>query len=373
MSYGQFFRFSRFLAIVLIVNTYFQSVNMIFAIETENKYDSIPLVEVPIILDMSSDFAKRNYERIISWQGEINYSVDTIFKGKTAKHMIEEHVAKLSIDPNVVLSHAEGVYQYVIDMKKDCLKTNLIKTSPTVFTDMENCNIYYAKTRPVNFVYIITPQYFMYSMPYEIQENSILSRKAKKEKPTSKTCGTIMSGVFDPRSSFEFGQPVWEILSKINYNLKKYGDLSIDGYKLKVGTKIIDDCTEYRVQIPGKISRNNYIFTTVIFSSNSGYNIVMAEVTDGRGFLSQKGTWTYELIDGIYLPKKVTKINYSHSDKMISNETTYIFKNSKINHEIPEETFTYKKLGLQNGDKYIDTISNKKYIYQDNQLVPTNE
>ena len=53
----------------------------------------------------------------------------------------------------------------------------------------------------------------------------------------------------------------------------------------------------------------------------------------------------------------------------MSYERECLFNNIKINHVIPEETFTYKNLGLKDGDKFVDKIQNKEYIYQDEELI----
>ena len=45
------------------------------------------------------------------------------------------------------------------------------------------------------------------------------------------------------------------------------------------------------------------------------------------------------------------------------------FKNHLVNDPIPEETFTYKNLGLKDGDKFIDKIKNKEYKYKAGKLV----
>ncbi len=76
------------------------------------------------------------------------------------------------------------------------------------------------------------------------------------------------------------------------------------------------------------------------------------------------------VVDGIYLPTKTEKQNYDKQTGQLSYREEFIFKNSLINHPIPQETFTYKNLGLKDDDKFIDNILNREYTYKDEELIP---
>jgi len=147
----------------------------------------------------------------------------------------------------------------------------------------------------------------------------------------------------------------------------KYG---IDGYSLKVEERMDESITEYRIQLPGKVAPEAYLFLTMFFSSEKGFNIISVETTDHNGKLSQRSTWDYDLVNGVYIPSKTTEQIFERKNGGLSYEAKYTFKNQKVNRPIPEETFRYKNLGLKNGDKFIDNILREEYIYQDGELIP---
>ena len=49
------------------------------------------------------------------------------------------------------------------------------------------------------------------------------------------------------------------------------------------------------------------------------------------------------------------------------------FCNEKVNKPIPEETFGYQNLGLENGDRFIDRSADKTFEYKDGELIEAAE
>ena len=154
--------------------------------------------------------------------------------------------------------------------------------------------------------------------------------------------------------------------------IKNNGEWVVDGQALKVEECKDSNTIRYRVTIPGKMA-DNIIFSTMVFPSDKGFNITLFEATDVNGRIFQSVTWDYDFIQGVYLPKETTHKNYMGKNGGLSFSKRLSFKNSKINHSIPAETFTYNNLGLKNGDKFVDKIAGKEYKYQDANLVPIAE
>ena len=110
-------------------------------------------------------------------------------------------------------------------------------------------------------------------------------------------------------------------------------------------------------------SPEHYITTTKTFSSQYGFNIIHWEVASGNGMLLQKFSWEYELINNVYVPKKVVEKHYdSNGEVALERDCTYI-KNT-LNQAIPLEKFEYTNLNLKEGDIFIDEILNKEYRYE---------
>jgi len=150
--------------------------------------------------------------------------------------------------------------------------------------------------------------------------------------------------------------------------IDKYGEWNVDGYALKVEEHANGNTVKYRIQQPGIIGPGNYLFVTRTFTSEKDFNMTLEETTNQDGKLLVRITRDYELIDNVHLPSKVLERHFGEDGK-ITHEKVSIFKKSKINRSIPAETFTYKNLGLKDGDKFVDKTLNKEFTYQKGNLI----
>jgi len=118
----------------------------------------------------------------------------------------------------------------------------------------------------------------------------------------------------------------------------------------------------------------NYLFHEMVFSGDNGFNVVSLETTyqnekNANNVMFKKETLEYKQFDKVYVPCYTSEQTFDIPSGKLDDEKTVTFKNQKINQPIPEGTFTYKNLGLQNGDKFIDKILDREYTYQDEDLI----
>lgn len=330
---------------------------------------------IPEILTMISSRIKSNYDKIKTWQGETNFTIDTIYEGAAAERKFNTRTDGIGKTPNTVIQHIEGRRQFAVDLEKDFLYANVIRENPPYYMDLETGRDLGTKSAPSQKVSILTPEYYINWGPHEMRDGAITSRKAVKQvRQKGLTCTNLSPPVSDPRECFVVvGQPIWETFAWVLQYIKERGEFSVDGHPLKVEECIDGTITKYRVQIPGRVSPEHYLFITMVFSSEKGFNIISLETTISDGQLFQKKTWDYGLVDGVYLPKKTTEQIFDRKSGDLSYETTYTYNNLKVNQPIPAETFTYKNLGLKNGDKFVDKILGKEYTYRDGELIPADE
>lgn len=326
---------------------------------------------IPEILTMISSRIKSNYDKIKTWQGETNFTIDTIYEGAAAERKFNTRTDGIGKTPNTVIQHIEGRRQFAVDLEKDFLYANVIRENPPYYMDLETGRDLGTKSAPSQKVSILTPEYYINWGPHEMRDGAITSRKAVKQvRQKGLTCTNLSPPVSDPRECFVVvGQPIWETFAWVLQYIKERGEFSVDGYAMKAEECTDGNLTKYRIQIPGKVSPEHYLFITMVFSSEKGFNIISLETTRSDGQLFQKKTWDYGLVDGVYLPIKTTEQNFRPDTGQLSYDKISTFKNLKINQPIPAETFTYKNLGLKNGDKFIDKILDKEYTYQDGQLI----
>ena len=145
--------------------------------------------------------------------------------------------------------------------------------------------------------------------------------------------------------------------------------MEFDGYRLKIEKHQKGDITEYKIMQPGVVSLerdspDDYAIITRVFSDEYGLNMKYWKVASGSGQILQEFSWEYELVNGVYLPKKVVEKHYgANGDVTREKNSTYI--NNEVNNEIPAKTFEYTNLHLKDGDIFEDKIANKKYRYKE--------
>lgn len=327
------------------------------------------------ILTMIPSRVKSNYDKIKTWQGEKKFTINRIYEGTAAEREFNTRTDGTGKTPNTVIRRIEGRNKFAVDLEKDFLYANVIWGNPPYYMDLETGRDLGTKSAPSQKVSIVTPEYYINWGPHAMRDGVITSRKAVKQvRQKGSTCTNLSPPVSDPRECFVVGQPVWEIFPpQLLQHINEHGGFSVDGHPLKIEERMDGDTVGYRIQIPGKVSPEQYLFITMVFSGEKGFNIISYEVTYPNGKVFQQLTWEYELVSGVYLPIKTTEQNFRPDTGQLSYDKISTFKNLKINQPIPPETFTYKNLGLKNGDKFIDKILGEEYIYQDEALIPVSK
>lgn len=339
-----------------------------------SEFQPVDSNQIPNVLTMISNRIRSNYERIKTWQGETNFTIDTIYEGSAAERKFKTHTDSTGKTPNTVIQHIEGRRQFAVDLERDFLYTKLIRENPPYYMDFETGRDLGTKVTGLQGISIVTPKYYINCRPHTMRDGAITSRKAvKKVRQKGLTCSNLSPPVSDPRECFTVGQPIWETFPRLLQYMELHGEVSVDGYTLKVEERTDGNLTKYRIQIPGKVSVEDYLFVTMVFSSLKGFNIVSYEETNPEGELLHKKTLDYDLVNGVYVPSKTTEQIFERKNGDLSYEATYTYNNLKVNQPIPAETFTYKNLGLKNGDKFVDKILNKEYTYQDGELISVSE
>lgn len=357
----------RFCVVTLLISTSFAAAEGAED-NTAGEFRPVDPNHIPEILTMISEQVRSNYDGIKTWQGEANVTSDFIHEGAKAEQLFRDRTNGTGEIPIAVIEHFESRLQFAVDIERDFLCSNLYREIPPAYTDLESGRNLGAKLpRSWYTSLIITPEYFISSMPYTYDRgNSITSRGAIKEiHPKGSPCTSNMPPAFDPRENFTNGGLVWETFPRILQCINKHGKYSFDGHDLKVEESISENIAKYRVEVPRKVSSEIYHFFTKVFSSEVGFNMTLYEVTNEYGKILYEWKWDYDLIDSIYLPKVVSQKNFTRGGGRLRYEGRSTFKNQKVNKPIPEETFTYKNLDLKDGDKFTDKIENKEYRYKE--------
>ena len=342
---------------------------------SEKNFQPVPPDRMSGILTMISNETQSNYDKIKIWQGKVDATTGIIYEGTEAERVLER-VFKNKTDgvgqvPKKVKRLSESTVEFAVNCDRGLFFDKKFYRSPLRYTDPNRGRVLGTKRIVGSTTTIATPEYRITNAPFIKRKDVIITRKAVKEKRAFKESRpTYRKDIFDPRIEAIDGRAFrGSFLFLIDY-IEKHGEFRIDGQSLRIEERVGGTTTEYRMEIPSpQKNPGEFVFTTMIFNSDKGFNITLSETRTADGKLYNKVTWEYEAINGVYLPTRTMTQTFKGENAVLDNERECIYTNLKLNQAIPEETFTYKNLGLQNGDKFIDKILNKEYTYQNEDLI----
>jgi len=333
-----------------------------------NDFKPVSSNDVNDVLNMIAAHIQDNYYRINTWEGEIENTTYLWRHGQSAERAFREYMDNNEQAPEEIKQTLKGNHFFLVDSKKDNL---LIRSAPVgkiTLLDIKTNRSYDSGLQRSEGTVITTPDYQIKCDPYRLHHVSkeTIQRMATK-KPVSGNIVVVM-GESDPRIALKGrGLPVWFLLE----SMAKKG-LGREGYSIKLEEKVNNGLVDYRLEIPGIDNGTAVGFFSMLFSGSKGFLVTDYELRDKAGNLQAKETTDFTLIDGIYLPARIHYAVYEANGKM-KEDRTQVFKNMRVNKTIPEDSFTYKNLGLKDGDLFDNKIEGKKYKYQDANLVPIAE
>jgi len=366
-----------FLTTVLIITSLVNAES--FKNDTVIIFHPVEPNQVPKVLRMISEATRCNYECIRTWEGRefvsANYYIHDEIR---AEEIFNQNTNDSGPKPKKITERVKETIEFSIDVEKDLIYVNRYQKEPAQYIDLETGRKLVPKGIAGRVKTILTPEFQIDCTRHTMRDGVALSHRAVKQvRLKGSECVSNMHPIYDPKDLF--GRPkCWETMDYILNYMEKQGtfDINIDGYELKLEMREIENAIEYRIQQPlkgsttqEKLSPEYYMLVTTVFSEQKGYNRILCEIEDGRGRKYSKEEWDYELVNGIYLPIKTAKRNFRPDTVKLSFEEVSSVQNYKITQPIPAEVFTYKNLGLKNGDKFIDKILDKEYTYQDENLV----
>ena len=358
------------------------SVVLILSIKTEAlgsnqecKWISVDQNDIAKILNMIGERVRENQNKLTTWQGKLKIVHASIDRGATAKKMFKE---RLKDDgkpiPNRIIEHQEFTREFALDVNKKLLYENYYPDPDRqkhLIMDLDTGRELPLKqnVRLGSGKFILTADLHIDCMDNKNRDGVIANRTVIKQKrpKDKKSPRNLLPPVFDPRETMRiFGNPLWETFANYVAYIDKHGPIStFQGYTIKVEVEECDvgDVKKYKIVLPSVSSGGPkvYMFSTLVCSSDAGFNVISYSDTADYNKILENKTWDYGLIDGVYIPVKQTKESLDYLTGDLNDQSTLTFIDQKVNEPIPAEVFTYKNLGLQNGDKFIDKTLGKEY------------
>jgi hypothetical protein len=365
--------YSYILLVCILLGVYFP-----LALADEPSGETVKIVseeEMPAVLGLIGESIRDNYERIQTWSGEIDVKINWIWTGAKAEEYFEKLTDRTGEKPQELLQKVEEKVAFAVDAKKGFVYIDNNREKPCKFQNLTSKKeLGYSSgsylTGPFRSTLIASPDYIIEAEPggWDKTSNLLTHMKAVK-KPSQKQPGTgLYNGMEDPRKVFMPQGNPWEHFNGLAKQINKLNKIDIDGHKFKIEEHKKGQITEYKIIYPASMvkevnSPEDYVIFTTTYSSQCAFNITYWEVKSGSGKLGQLYTWEYELVDNVYLPKRVIKKTYDSNGRTIT-ETDCTYTHNKVNQEISPGTFEPTNLNLKDGDVLVDEISKEEYRYE---------
>jgi len=338
------------------------------------------------ILTMIYSRVEENYDRIKTWEGKVKIVTDRVNEGEGRKRLYERILVDKPL-PNKIIDHRELTKEFAVDANKGLLYDNYYSDGQNYIIDAETGRELQWKERVSlgRGKFILTPDHHLDCMENKNRDGVVVSRTViKQARPQGElTCQSHLPAVFDPRETMRiFGDITGESLDPLGGTFAKYlaffgkeGGRSIDGDP----TITVEECNvggvkKYRIILLSLAKDSSgakvHCFDNLVCSSKAGFNVVSHTITDSNDRVIANRTWRYGLVNGVYLPLQTTRAHFDYQTANLETQSTSTFIDQRVNHPISEQVFTYKNLGLKNGDKFIDKILGEEYIYQEGEFIP---
>ncbi|MFA5240521.1 MAG: hypothetical protein WC476_12560 [Phycisphaerae bacterium] len=355
------------------LNVNFVLILMMFSLAlAEEDFKPVEPEKIPGILRTISEQSKQNFEKIHTWQGELEVLRHSIDKGENAKKTFETLTDAVSPRPDKIDELTSSRIIFKCDLEKGLSYSKVSREAPTLYFDPADGRDLGTKSVSRCESRIMTNGYRLSAEPIARKKGDVVERRATKEKIDDDYSSLRVQPVYLPTYIFDVRSQVWHIYPRIAEIIEKEGKYEVDGLAPKVEQKTVSGDLQYRVQIPFRLNSFgiNNVWVTKIFSANAVYNMISSEriTADGEKLIQQKSV-EYQKIKSICVPIGHIEDTYDFQDFTLQSHEERIFNNVRINEPISAETFTYKNLGLEDGDTFVDKIKDKEYKYKEAKLV----
>lgn len=186
------------------------------------------------------------------------------------------------------------------------------------------------------------------------------SGRTAYQDPVSIAVGQENGMLLNPRQLFQSGSRYfWEECEALVKQIKDF-----DG-----GIKLFstDRGFETEMFLRSSLESPSETFRTV-YDKSCSYNVASREHMNIRGNLETGYYVNYHSIEGVYLPSKTSLIVTTNEGEGINFQRILVAKKTVLNKPVDVSQFSFKAIGLENGDRFVNRVERKGFIYRDGEL-----
>lgn len=317
----------------------------------------VPAEEQGAVLRMLAAQSKQTWDHFGTWRGEFEVQDVEWYGGEAARRFLKLAAAGLSTAPAEFTRTVQGRVEFAVDFSEDRLWSRF-ETRRIDFRDSWTNADFKVRQNPFQQTSIVTPEHFLRFEPNVPHGGGRMAFRDLRAKADNQQWGAIV----DPRTLLGYGRPTWENLQSIAQALEQTGKIEVDGFRLLIIREETGEDETYEIHFPGRLAPGRFLIQEMTFSKKAGYNLTLLRMHDNDGRPHQQLTWEYVEQDGVHLPSRVEYKSADSEGRHWVFTRTLRLTNSTINEPIPAETWTYRSLGLKDGDRYRDQLEGVTYL-----------
>lgn len=348
----------------------------------EQQWIQVPQANYADVLEMIAFRAKANYEEIYSWQGRMNILETSHYYGQNAaEKSFAVDINSIARDSQHICEIATTTADFALDPRNGKLYSNVEPNVKYKAIDLDQFVPVRKNTSCPRTKTILTAERYIWCMPDKKFAPNLRSLPVQKMVFIESSQNKNVKGfVRDPRiffeSSGEDGKKLWETLLRIRSNIEERINTRVAGYPhIEISSLNTDKGIRYHILTTWKGGENyaiKYIRSLLEVDESVGFNAIKTETTNPDGVKTVSKQYSYENFNGIYVPKTVRKeINNNKGEPTFSSEIT--IETISINKPLPEDTFSIKKLGVEEDTIVSDNIKKAEFRFSKGNLVPISE
>jgi hypothetical protein len=318
-------------------------------------------------LEMLAQQFAANYEQLRTWSGTYRFVDTTVFTGEGAVLMNKISPADGIDSAGPVRKHDVCRGEFAINFDTGELFTTTI-IEKSAISPASGGEERVVSTQESEARSIVTEQHYLHMDskaihgPFRgLEDWSVKSGRAAFKDPVTRNERQSESSIIDPRRFF------WVSGIELTYGdyFANYAKMLVAGSQGKADFLVEsakgDEGTDFRVRISGH--------QELVVRSAKGFcpTSIVQKTMDGKGLMSVRDM-RYVEQNGVFVPNRVDFTLFDDDGQGVHFERTWTLEKSEINQPLAADTFSYKQLGLQEGERVVDRIEGIGYLYRNGEL-----
>jgi hypothetical protein len=319
-----------------------------------------------------------NYDALTTWQGRAEIESFSSRSEPLNGDLTEEQRHQV-FGSDVTLYHQHMDVEFLVDLRSDMLFSSYQHAPEVAYVDEVNgARVSLRRANPHHRVAILLSDIVLYVDPGDRygSDHSLYTGLATRPggnrmvRCNSSEYGrefTIASNIFDPRRLFEHGGWTIAELCRRRSGYHRSGEFPVAVERTRTATGDVDGFEFSWVYANGE--------TTRMFFKQHGDKLLLERDTfsaaDGEAEWLEE--FSYQLLeDGVFIPVRFENEHRDSQGRTVYRRVVTITE-SVINEPIDSDAFEITAMGVEDGDRVVDEISDEIWIINDGQLVEPDE